>query len=431
MDHIYDVLIIGAGATGIQAGVELHKKGKNFLILEAQDRFGGRVLTKQHHSSVLRLPVPIELGAEFIHGEAPHTKAVMSSLGCSYYHLTHRLYVYTKGQLIHRPRYWDELGKIFSRIKKKKNDESFANFLARQSDISETKKRRATSFVQGFQAALPEKISTNSIKDLASMFSSRESLELTKPMGGYYDLLGKFASSLNRQLHLNHCVKKIEWCRGQVTVSGMDLGKQAEFKYTARKVLVTVSVGVLKSAPEDRGSIDFQPSPRALDFLHHVEMGHAFRAVIELKPEFFKCFESSIFPFVTAPGLRFHTWWGTHPLHLPYVVAWAGGRSALDLLSLSKLERRKIQIEELAQISGLNTIKVEHMFVDVQEHDWSHDPFFHGAYAYTAINGESLMQKKFQVVQDTLYFAGEAFDPDSPGTVEGALASGLRIAKIM
>ena len=41
----YDVIIIGAGLAGLQAGRILHKHGVDFLLLEASQRVGGRVYT--------------------------------------------------------------------------------------------------------------------------------------------------------------------------------------------------------------------------------------------------------------------------------------------------------------------------------------------------------------------------------------------------
>lgn len=42
----YDVIIIGAGYAGLAAGLALQKAGKKFLLLEARNRCGGRILTE-------------------------------------------------------------------------------------------------------------------------------------------------------------------------------------------------------------------------------------------------------------------------------------------------------------------------------------------------------------------------------------------------
>src|SRR3954468_7326175 len=62
-----DVLIIGAGAAGLSAALELSRAGLRVEILEARDRVGGRMFTRLDPT----LNRPIELGAEFVHGLAP------------------------------------------------------------------------------------------------------------------------------------------------------------------------------------------------------------------------------------------------------------------------------------------------------------------------------------------------------------------------
>ncbi|OJJ20213.1 hypothetical protein BKI52_17235 [marine bacterium AO1-C] len=56
------VIIIGAGAAGLAAAALLQQHGVDFQILEASDRYGGRV-----HKSASFADFPIDLGAEWIH----------------------------------------------------------------------------------------------------------------------------------------------------------------------------------------------------------------------------------------------------------------------------------------------------------------------------------------------------------------------------
>ena len=38
-----DIVIIGAGITGMTCAYELHRKGKNIQVLECQNRIGGQI----------------------------------------------------------------------------------------------------------------------------------------------------------------------------------------------------------------------------------------------------------------------------------------------------------------------------------------------------------------------------------------------------
>lgn len=64
IDHNFDgeVIIVGAGASGLAAANALKRNGINFTILEATDRYGGRVRKDEAFADF-----PIDLGAEWIH----------------------------------------------------------------------------------------------------------------------------------------------------------------------------------------------------------------------------------------------------------------------------------------------------------------------------------------------------------------------------
>src|SRR6185369_11274235 len=70
---MYDIIIIGAGASGLMEARELSRAGKKVLILEARDRTGGRIFTYSGNG----FTVPVEAGAEFIHGDAAVTIKVL------------------------------------------------------------------------------------------------------------------------------------------------------------------------------------------------------------------------------------------------------------------------------------------------------------------------------------------------------------------
>ncbi len=64
-----DVIIIGGGVAGLAAADYLSSEGKSVLLLEGRDRIGGRIETRHDPA----WPIPIERGAEFIHGKPSET----------------------------------------------------------------------------------------------------------------------------------------------------------------------------------------------------------------------------------------------------------------------------------------------------------------------------------------------------------------------
>ncbi|HEU5098766.1 MAG TPA: NAD(P)/FAD-dependent oxidoreductase, partial [Roseiflexaceae bacterium] len=71
-----DVLVIGAGAAGLAAAQALASAGRRVIVLEARNRIGGRVWTDRTFARI-----PIERGAEFIHGAQADSWALVRRAG--------------------------------------------------------------------------------------------------------------------------------------------------------------------------------------------------------------------------------------------------------------------------------------------------------------------------------------------------------------
>jgi monoamine oxidase len=71
------VLVIGAGVAGLAAAGSLAEAGRHVLVLDARHRVGGRVLTCRPAG----WPVPVELGAEFVHGSPPELLDIVRAAG--------------------------------------------------------------------------------------------------------------------------------------------------------------------------------------------------------------------------------------------------------------------------------------------------------------------------------------------------------------
>ncbi len=61
MDVIYDVIIVGSGFSGLASALKLFENQKSFLILEADDSIGGRVMNQKLDDQTL-----LELGGQWI-----------------------------------------------------------------------------------------------------------------------------------------------------------------------------------------------------------------------------------------------------------------------------------------------------------------------------------------------------------------------------
>lgn len=72
MPEHFDCIVLGAGIAGVTAARELKNAGKSVLILEASNRVGGRMCSKNdfvltNDGSTIKDGFPVEEGAHFIH----------------------------------------------------------------------------------------------------------------------------------------------------------------------------------------------------------------------------------------------------------------------------------------------------------------------------------------------------------------------------
>src|SRR5688572_2898676 len=74
------VIIIGAGFAGLSAAHYLHKKGIDFVILEARNRIGGRVFS---HNIDPSENLVVELGAEWVGNSHERVQNLCNEFGLS------------------------------------------------------------------------------------------------------------------------------------------------------------------------------------------------------------------------------------------------------------------------------------------------------------------------------------------------------------
>src|SRR4051812_33346730 len=102
------VVIVGAGVAGLSAGQALREAGVSFTILEARGRIGGRIMTA-HPRGLL---VPVEMGAEFTHGEAPELMELAAEHGLKTVDVAGRRFRVSSGGLQVLDDFWERLDRV-------------------------------------------------------------------------------------------------------------------------------------------------------------------------------------------------------------------------------------------------------------------------------------------------------------------------------
>ncbi|HLK20703.1 MAG TPA: NAD(P)/FAD-dependent oxidoreductase [Bryobacteraceae bacterium] len=418
-----DVVIIGAGASGLSAAAVLASAGKTVRCLEANHRVGGRILTIQDPFS----PLPIELGAEFVHGLPAATWRLIQSAGLTTYEHTARARLIDRGKFLEET----EAGKIgesalAAMLKStKRGDESFEAFLKR-SHLPAHAKAWARVFVEGFNAARKETISASALKKDAEAADEIEGGRAFRILAGYDSLIHHLLHSIpghQTVISLNSVVERVEWRHKHVTVRFRSTLDNGISKIRCSQLIVTVPLGVLEA-----GAIAFDPEPKAIrDGARDLEFGQVYRVTFRFAEPFWESDERlKAIGFLISREPIFPTWWTTHPVISPLLTGWSAGPAAEPLLGLNKAA---VITQALASLARILNRKIPSPLA-AHLHDWHADPFFRGAYSYVPVNGMPARRFLGRPVEGTLFFAGEATDTTGAGgTVHGAVGSGLRAAR--
>jgi monoamine oxidase len=445
----YEVLVIGAGAAGLAAACALARAGKRVAVIEARERIGGRILTERFTAPGAENTIPIELGAEFIHGMPAVTWDLVrrAKLGTS--ELAGAALMVRDGQLTADIGAQDGVGDMLEQmgawLEKQPAgcDMSFAEYLTRHASHA-TNAAAATNYVEGFNAADHQRIG---LAGLAKQQRAEEAIQgdrifrLTRG----YDAIPRFlAEELARDggvVLLDKPVRRMVWAPGAVCVRGVDSVGNA-FEYRASRAIVTVPLGVLQAE-----SIEFEPRPEAtLQEAHRLAMGSAVRVVLVFSSRFWRdAARRAQHPdieerlkqlgFLFMPGNTPATWWTPHPEPLPLLTAWAGGPKAQTwqrAIAASASPDAALQacLETLGRAFEMTSAELEHLIVAWYAHDWLHDDYARGAYSYVPAGAVDAPERMAFPVDGTLFFAGEHTDLEGHwGTVHAALGSGVRAAE--
>lgn len=426
-----DAIVIGAGAAGMSAALSLSRRGRRVIVLDARDRVGGRIWSCPKAGKVLSA----ELGAEFIHGRAQTTMALLREAGTSSITISAgESWTCGHDGVLRRERNdFREGAALFREASALQNDESVEEFLQRcargKATIEQLEWARA--FVEGFDAADPERAS---VKAIAQEWQSGVDSSSARPRGGYapiLQLLHDACVAAGSQFRLCTTVHRVVRQRGSAVVHATNQHGES-LSFQSRTAIVTLPAGVLHHAGDD-GRVVFEPDlpPEKQEALRYIEMGPVVKVALWFRTRFWERLAGGRFrngAFFHSENERFPTFWTQLPLRTELIIAWIAGPRAAKLDASASEELIEGARDAFGDLFGERAL-ARNEFDEGMMHGWSRDPYARGAYSYVLVGGANARAALAAPVDDTLFFAGEATSTDGQGgTVNGALETGQRAA---
>ena len=405
----YEVIIVGAGIAGISAAKILDNNNISNIVIEANNRVGGRA--KKAPESFGNW---FDLGCSYLHeGEINPFRAVAKSLNVPIDHQNGDIFSIEKTKYL-----FGEKPLLIN--KKKKIEKSYNNFLVELNFYRENvEDNRLSSCLNindpNYPILFDYLTGLNGIE--ANLVSARDFASVNEGKdliieSGLANMIDKWATGIN--INLNNQVKQINWGRKQIEIYTKSK------KYVCKSVLLTVSNGIL--ANEDIAFIPKLPDYK-IRAIHNLPMGILNKIGVLFEEGTFK--DNQLGWYVVTPD-KYHNKiseifsFEIRKKEKEHMIFFFGGKKGSDIENYPKKYYKKI-IEFIKKQFGDN---IEKNIIKLIHSSWGKDPYSKGAYSY-ALPGHNFERDLLKKTLDKkVYFAGEATINKTYGTCHGAYISG-------
>jgi monoamine oxidase len=423
----FDTIVIGAGAAGLAAARRLQDHHQKVVILEARDRIGGRVHTDYDFAAH-----PIELGAEFIHGEVI-TSELLRHYGMHQFPVlsSDRSYFHTPDGLKRESAYNRNFAETMAIGLMQSNDSHIWDWVEAwvaqgnpDTDLAAMMKANGIALPPELHRLVDHTYSADygvylhqlGVYGLAESTYEGDGCGEYRVQEGYSWLLQQFAAGLD--IRLASPVQQIDWQEHGVTIATVD-GRI----FTADRVIITLPLALLKNQ-----SVQFSPAlpdwkKAAID---GIGMSHIIKLILKFDAPFWPedwehCHTTLDSQLWWRPG------WG-QATEEPVLTAFVGSEGADRIRALGETGAAAVGLAHLSEIFAIPLSQLNARLVAVQLVDWQADPYAQMGYSYTPPQGAGLRSQLARSIADVLFFAGEATNTIRPATVHGAFESGFQAA---
>jgi len=405
-----DVVVIGAGASGLAAGRALLAAGRTVVILEAAGRVGGRAFTESDTFSI-----PFDHGCSWLTG-APNLPLVQTARNWDFTlhgHLRARETIYvgnrpaTRAEFAAYGRAWSSVNAALKRAGRAGQDVPASTVIPTDLEFS--------GISQTWIGPIDWGVDFKNLSTMDHWKSADPEINYMVKEG-----LGTLITRLARGLpiRLRTPVTEIDWSGSGVKVV------TPEGEIRAKACIVTVSTGVLRA-----GSIRFKPSlpdwkQYAFDKL---PMGLLQKVALQFDGERFGLRRNSWLAYwvpneMPAEAVYFLTF----PFDSDMMIGFFGGDFGWRLSREGEVVALDFAIGELVKMLGSNVRK---HFVRGRMTGWADNPHILGAYAAAAPGHYGARAKLLQPIAERVYFAGEATAMPYVSLCGGAFLNGDAVGR--
>jgi len=421
-----DVIIIGAGAAGLMAAHILTKKEKKVTVLEARNRIGGRIHTINSDG----FSKPVELGAEFVHGNLPVTLDLLQDAGIKYSRAGFEMWQHHNGTFEQNEEFIEGWDLLLEKLNRLEHDMTMHDFLEEHFDDERYFKMRTQieNFVAGYDTADIHDVSAFALRE---EWNSQDEDDQYRLENGYCTLMDFLAKGL--EIHLNSVAREVNWGEGNVKIV-----TAANTIYEAPKVIIALPLGILQAPESTVGAILFNPPlPEQTQAFNGIGFGSVVKILLEFDEPFWKSdkIKQLTGADLSKMGFLFSdeeipTYWTQEPENSALLTGWIGGPPAYAKRGMTPEAIMEQTVKSLAKVFKLNPAHLKSRIIAWHVANWSNEPFTLGSYAYEKVESPQARNVLMYPIADTIYFAGEyLYDGPSIGTVEAALTSGKETAE--
>ena len=425
-----DVIIIGAGAAGLMAAYTLVRSGKTVTVLEARDRIGGRI-----HTISSGFSMPVELGAEFVHGDLPITLGLLKEAGIGDCDVSFEMWQHHNGAFEQSEEFVEGWGNFLGKVNKLQTDMTINEFLEQNFTGKEyaVMRSQVENYVSGYDTADIHDAGTFALRN---EWNHEDEDAQHRVKGGYGKMIQYLAdacTNAGNEIFLKNAAKDILWEKDEVKVITANGAI-----YEANKVIVALPLGVFHAPKDAEGAIQFNPPLNAQEAaIKNIGFGSVIKILLEFDEIFW---ESDAVAQLSGADLstmgflfsdeEIPTYWTQAPAHSPMLTGWLGGPPAYDKKDLSPEAILQLTLTSLSNIFKIETEILRNKLMAWEVANWTAEPYTRGSYAYDKVESIKARTVLQQPVEETIYFAGEyLYDGPAMGTVEAALSSGKGVTE--